>query len=123
MAKPGSSSSFPLEDARQDVDAYNMWRAMVETPGLTIYHAFATLLGGGYKTRFKDFVEDRFGSPAGMFALCKQKFNDPAPDLWAMRTMLTWNPGVKSPLRLSDEDLTNFCEGFTEVFAKLAGLE
>ncbi len=123
MAKPGSSSSFPLEDARQDVDAYNMWRAMEKTPGLTIYDAFATLLGGGYKTRFKDFVEDRFGSPAGMFALCKQKFNDPAPDLLAMLTMLTWEPGVKSPLRLSDDDLTNFCEGFTEVFEKLAGLE
>ncbi|KAH6671100.1 hypothetical protein B0J14DRAFT_656086 [Halenospora varia] len=58
MAKPGSSSSFALEDARQDADAYNMWRAMVENPNLKLYDAFATLLGGGYRTRFKDFITE-----------------------------------------------------------------
>lgn len=131
FAKPGSLTGFPLEDLRQDADAFNIGMLLRASPSMTLPAAFSAVVkGGGYATRFKTFFNGRFGgSQTTATNLCMTDMTVGIlgnPDVWLARRGVTqwpskpWGGPVPYPEDIPPAQLQDFCNGWAAAMAGFA---
>lgn len=122
LAKADKKSSFMLDDMIEDADAFNV--ALKIRGGSSIVNQVESLLQGeGCKSRFADFLRDRFGSEARAEKIAKNMLLPKDPVIILGRDSLINDIAGKSAARpeaLPKKALDEFCRGFAATLAGLA---
>ncbi|KAL8718787.1 MAG: hypothetical protein Q9225_004119 [Loekoesia sp. 1 TL-2023] len=127
MANAVDDTTFKLRDLIEDADCYNIGMRLRANPNLSIAEEFAQNLASGYKSRMKNFVNGRFGSPTNAQAIAKSMLlpgNDVLVNTGRIR--LVQQQGgflVKLPLWLSDEEMDDLTKGFADRLYTIVQLE
>jgi hypothetical protein len=121
LASATINTSFKLEDALQDADAFNM--ALNIRDGSDIAQEFKRVLqDGGNQSRFSSFFNTRFsGSKAeASNEACAALTDTILNPLAAAARLFLISGSVTAPRDLPDDEIKGFCDGFAQVFAQLA---
>ncbi|MFI6077083.1 glycoside hydrolase domain-containing protein [Actinoplanes sp. NPDC051343] len=123
LAKVDGAGTFKLRDLIEDVDAYNI-NKLVRGGANIGAAARSYYLGGGYLTRFRTFVDGRFGTIPHAKAAAKDMLtSDALANVVAYRTGLleSYSGTVLPPELLPDDSMDDFCQGFADMLqAKMA---
>lgn len=130
FGKPGKGSEFPLEDLRQDADAFNITIQLSASPSTTVSDAWAAAVqGGGYATRFKTFFNGRLGGSQGTASSTCMTYITATvsnPGVWVSRsTIIQWasiwgSKPVKSPTDIPAAQLQAFCGNWSNLLSNFA---
>jgi hypothetical protein len=123
LARPDWETTFKLRDILEDVDAFNIGKALLQKDPPTIVEEMKRLFSSGYKTRFGRFYRDRFNAD-------RETVITVASDL-LKGVLIQGSPlhdgliskKVPKPDSIPPSELRDFCGGFADVLIKLVNDE
>ena len=126
MAKVTGNGAFKLRDLIEDADAYNIAQDLRN--GMSIWAAmYINYSGGGYLSRFRRFLDGRFGNANGAKAIARDVLTSiDDPIIYDGRIYLFNSTGgvpTLLPILLPQNKLDEFCQGFADMLVDWAGQE
>ena len=125
LAQVDGAGTFKLHDLIEDVNAYNI-NKLVRGGSNIGAAARSYYLGGGYLTRFRTFVDERFGTVPHAKAAAKDMLTSHAlANVIAFQTGLlqSYSGAVVPPELLPDDSMKDLCQGFADMLQAKTAVE